>query len=382
MRCLVVLLAVLALSQGDEITRIPLHKGKSLRKALKERGLLDDFLKKHHDALSKNRFDAGKVANEAMTNYLDLQYFGKIQIGTPPQEFTVLFDTGSSDLWVPSIYCKSEACKTHKRFDPAKSSTFKDMDKHLSIQYGTGSMEGFLGYDTVIVSGIVDTHQTVGLSTKEPGDAFTYSEFDGIMGMGYPSLTASPYSVPVFDNLMNKHLVAQDLFSVYLSRTEKGSMLTLGGIDSKYYKDDLHWVPVTQEGYWQFTLDRVTVDGKVVACKDGCQAILDTGTSLLVGPDSDIRHIQRAIGATDEGDGEYVLNCKNLSSKPTVVFELNGKKFPLPPSAYTTKDDDVCSSGFEGELGSQLWILGDVFIREYYSVFDRANNRLGLAKAV
>lgn len=68
------------------------------------------------------------------------------------------------------------------------------------------------------VSGIVDTHQTVGLSTKEPGDAFTYSEFDGIMGMGYPSLTASPYSVPVFDNLMNKHLVAQDLFSVYLSR--------------------------------------------------------------------------------------------------------------------------------------------------------------------
>lgn len=53
-------------------------------------------------------------------------------------------------------------------------------------------------------------------------------------------------------------------------------------------------------------LCRVTVDGKVVACKDGCQAILDTGTSLLVGPDSDIRHIQRAIGATDEGDGEVL----------------------------------------------------------------------------
>lgn len=67
------------------------------------------------------------------------------------------------------------------------------------------------------VSNIVDRHQTVGLSTREPGDVFTYSQFDGILGLAYPSL-ASEYSVPVFDNMMNKHLVAQDLFSVYMSR--------------------------------------------------------------------------------------------------------------------------------------------------------------------
>lgn len=67
------------------------------------------------------------------------------------------------------------------------------------------------------VSSIVDPQQTVGLSTQEPGSVFTYSEFDGILGLAYPSL-ASPYSVPVFDNMMQNHLVAQDLFSVYLSR--------------------------------------------------------------------------------------------------------------------------------------------------------------------
>lgn len=67
------------------------------------------------------------------------------------------------------------------------------------------------------VSDIVDRQQTVGLSTQEPGDVFTYSQFDGILGLAYPSL-ASEYSVPVFDNMMKRHLVAQDLFSVYMSR--------------------------------------------------------------------------------------------------------------------------------------------------------------------
>ncbi|XP_036129290.1 chymosin-like [Molossus molossus] len=380
MRSLVVFLAVLALSQGSGITRIPLHKGKSIRKALRERGLLDDFLRTHQYAVS-SKYKAGKVASEPLFNYLDCQYFGKITIGTPPQEFTVVFDTGSSDLWVPSVYCKSNACQNHHRFDPAKSSTFQDMGEPLTIQYGTGSMEGVLGYDTVTVSSIVDHHQTVGLSTQEPGDVFTYSQFDGILGLAYPSL-ASEYSVPVFDNMMNKHLVAQDLFSVYMSRNGPGSMLTLGAIDTSYYTGPLHWVPITVQEYWQFTVDSVTVDGVVVACDGGCQAILDTGTSMLVGPSSDILSIQKAIGATQSQFGMFDINCGSLSSMPTVVFEIHGKKYPLPPSAYTSQDSDFCTSGFQGDDSSEQWILGDVFIREYFSVFDRANNRVGLAKAI
>lgn len=63
----------------------------------------------------------------------------------------------------------------------------------------------------------MDPQQTVGLSTLEPGNVFVYSQFDGILGMAYPSL-ASEHSVPVFDNMMSRHLVAQDLFSVYMSR--------------------------------------------------------------------------------------------------------------------------------------------------------------------
>nr|XP_020856793.1 chymosin-like [Phascolarctos cinereus] len=311
-----------------------------------------------------------------ISNSSQAEYFGKIHIGTPPQEFTVVFDTGSSNLWVPSVYCKSAACRNHHRFFPSKSSTFRSTDKPLSIEYGTGSMEGVLGYDTVIVSDIVDPEQIFGLSTQEPGEFFIYAEFDGILGLGYPSISADD-ATPVFDHMMKKHLVAHDLFSVYLSGDNRKSMLILGAIDPSYYTGSIHWIPVTERGYWQFYVDKITVNNKVVACDGGCQAILDTGTSLLVGSNHGVVNIQKAIGVTDG----YYINCNKLSSMPSVDIHIRGKKFPLPPSAYTIQDDGECTSGFEDSYSS-LWILGDVFIRQYYSVFDRANNRVGLATAI
>ncbi|XP_004390476.1 chymosin-like [Trichechus manatus latirostris] len=381
MRGFAVLLAVLTLFQSNQITRIPLHKGKSMRQALKENGLLDDFLRKHQYAIGRKYSNCGEVASEPLTNYLDSQYFGKIYIGTPPQEFTVVFDTGSSDLWVPPVYCNSDACQNHHRFNPSKASTIQNMGHPLTSQYGTGNIQGFLGYDTVTVSDIVDPQQTVGLSTQEPGNVFTYAKFDGILGMAYPSL-ASEYLVPVFDNMMYRHLVAHDLFSVYMSRNEQGSMLTLGAINSSYYMGSLHWVPVLVQEYWQFTVHSITVDGVVVACDGSCQAILDTGTSLLVGPGSNILNIQKVIGATQGQYGEFDIDCERLSSMPTVVFEIQGRQYPLPPSAYTTQDLGSCISGFQSASDTQQWILGDVFIQEYYSVFDRTNNCVGLAKAI
>lgn len=57
----------------------------------------------------------------------------------------------------------------------------------------------------------MDTKQIFGLS-----ETFEYFEFDGILGLAFPSI-ASSGATPVFDNMMNEGLVNQDLFSVYLS---------------------------------------------------------------------------------------------------------------------------------------------------------------------
>ncbi|XP_048468044.1 pepsin A-like [Rhincodon typus] len=388
MKWLLIALACVQLSEC--LIRVPLIKGKSGRDILREKGLLGDFLKKHpYDPCSKYQVPyCSQILDttEPMINYLDLSYYGAISIGNPPQSFTVIFDTGSSNLWVPSVYCSEESCTEHHRFNPSASSTYYSNDQRVSIQYGTGAMVGILGYDTVRISNINIHNQEFGLSTSEPGGFFSYVNFDGILGMGYPSLAASG-ATTVFQNLMSQHLVDEPLFSVYLTRQDgmSGSEIVFGGVDTNHYTGQIHWVPVTYEAYWQILIDRVTINGEVVACSGGCPAIVDTGTSLLVGPSNPIYTIQQYIGATPTYYGQYNINCNNLNNMPDVVFTINGVDFPLPAQAYTLQDnfnnERSCSSGFGSSSGS-LWILGDIFIGEYYSIFDVGNNRVGLAKAV
>uniref|UniRef100_A0A3Q3RG95 pepsin A n=1 Tax=Mastacembelus armatus TaxID=205130 RepID=A0A3Q3RG95_9TELE len=372
-----VMCAMVALSEC--VIQLSLEKGKSARELLEEQGLWDEYrLKYPYNPMVKfdQRF---AVANEPMTNDADLSYYGVISIGTPPQSFRVIFDTGSSNLWVPSIYCSSTACNNHNKYNPSKSSTYKYSGTPLDIHYGTGSMTGFLAYDTVTVGGLPVTNQIFGLSETE-APFMQYMRADGILGLAYPRLSNAG-ATPVFDNMMNEGLVNQDLFSVYLtSNSQQGSAVTFGGVDPNHYYGPISWIPLSNELYWQITVDSVTVNGQVVACNGGCQAIVDTGTSLIVGPQSSINNINSWLGATSQ-NGDYIVNCNNIGQMPDLTFHIHGQQFTLPASAYVRQSQYYgCRTGFSGS-GDSLWILGDVFIRQYYSIFNRAQNMVGLARA-
>nr|XP_051689116.1 pepsin-3-like [Oryctolagus cuniculus] len=319
------------------------------------------------------------------------EYFGTISIRTPPQDFTVIFDTGSSNLWVPSTYCSSAACTCRSHSGIQETGLAQTATGNQVQGKGALGEKGTLGSGQIDsqrrnpVGSIEDTNQIFGLSESEPGSFLYYTPFDGILGLAYPSISSSD-ATPVFDNMWNEGLVSQDLFSVYLNSDEQsGSLVMFGGIDSSYYTGSLNWVPVSYEGYWQITVDSITMDGETIACAYGCQAIVDTGTSLLAGPTSAISNIQSYIGASENYEGEMIVSCSSMYSLPNIVFTINGVQYPVPPSAYILEEDSVCTSGFEGmdvdTSTSELWILGDVFIRQYFTVFDRANNQLGLAAA-
>ncbi|XP_068541659.1 pepsin A-like [Anas acuta] len=365
-------------------TRVSLHRRKSLRRALLDGGVLGRVL------LQQSPSPAAKyhptAATEPLANYMDLEYVGTISIGTPPQEFSVIFDTGSANLWVPSVYCSSRACANHRRFDPARSSTYRGTTTSVATWYGTGSMVGVLGYDTVTVGNIQVPNQVFGLSLSEPGSFLAQAPFDGFLGLAFPSISSSG-ATPIFDNMMSQGLVSQDLFSIYLTpNKQNGSFVLFGGIDDTYFTGNLSWIPLTAQSYWQIKVDSITMYGRPIACPYGCQAIVDSGTSLLAGPSRSVGNIQYEMGARRSPSGVYSVSCSYIQLLPDIVFVIAGTQFPLPPQAYILQEDGSCMSGFEGyalpTASGELWILGDIFLRRYYSVFDRANGMVGLAPAV
>lgn len=390
MKWMVVALLCLPLLEAALI-RVPLKRMKTIRETMREKGVLNDFLKNHkYDPGLKYRFgNFGdfSVLYEPIA-YMDAAYFGEISIGTPPQNFLVLFDTGSSNLWVPSVYCQSEACTTHTRYNPSKSSTYYTKGQTFSLQYGTGSLTGFFGYDTLTVQGIKVPNQEFGLSENEPGTDFVYADFDGIMGLAFPGLSAGG-ATTAMQGLLKEGALSQPLFGVYLGSQEgsDGGQIVFGGVDKDLYTGELTWIPVTQDLYWQISIDDFLIGGTTSGwCSQGCQGIVDTGTSLLTMPSQYLSDFLEAIGAEEEY-GEYFVSCDSVSSLPTFNFVLNGVEFPLSPSSYILQEDGYCMVGLEStpltsEDGQPFWILGDVFLRSYYAVFDMGNKKVGFAPAV
>ncbi|XP_074972069.1 pepsin B-like [Phalacrocorax aristotelis] len=366
--------------------RIPLRKGRSMRELMREKGVPEGFLKNLKGDPGRKYQLINAVAYEPLTNYMDSFYFGEISIGTPPQNFLVLFDTGSSNLWVPSTYCQTPACANHARFNSSLSSTFSNIGVTYTLSYGFGDLLVDLGYDTVTIQNIVIRDQEFGLSVDEPSRPFYYLDFDGILGMAYPGIGISGYNTLV-QNLLQQNQLTEPLFSFYYSRNPTysyGGEVILGGVDNQLYSGEVLWAPVVQELYWKIGIEEFSIGLSATGwCSQGCHGIVDTGTFLLTVPGQFMSAFLQELGV-EESDYGYVVSCSNVPNMPTLYFAISGAQLSLPPSVYVLNNNGICTVGVESTYvssssGQPLWILGNIFLRQYYSIFDVANNRVGFA---
>ncbi|XP_044243015.1 gastricsin [Ursus arctos] len=371
------------------VVKVPLRKLESIRETMKDKGLLGEFLRIHkNDPAQKYHFSDLGMVYEPLA-YLDSLYLGEIGIGTPPQNFLVLFDTGSSNLWVPSVQCQSQACDSHSRFNPSMSSTYSSNGQIFSVQYGSGSLSGIYGYDTLRVQSIQVSNQQFGLSEHEPSPYFVQLKFDGIMGLAYPAL-AEGRGTTALQGLLRAGLLSSPVFSFYLGRdmsSQNGSVLIFGEIDHSLHRGPIYWAPVTQERYWQIGIEEFLIGGHAMGwCSQGCQAIVDTGTSLLTVPQQYLSALLQATGAEADRYGQFLVDCNNIQNLPTLTFLIGRVPFSLPYHSYVFTGNGICTIGVQATYlpsssGQPLWILGGIFLRSYYSIFDIGNNRVGFATA-
>ncbi|NXV42005.1 CATE protein, partial [Uria aalge] len=365
--------------------RIPLVRFKSIKKQLKEKGELEEFWRNHHPDVFARRYlhcFPADVALSVGTASERLYDYMNVSTGTGMLPGPLL-SPQVSHLFCPGV---------HQKFKSFLSDSYEHGGEAFSLQYGTGQLLGVAGKDTLQISNISIKGQDFGESVFEPGTTFALAHFDGVLGLGYPSLAVGN-ALPVFDSIMNQQLVEEPVFSFYLKRgddTENGGELILGGIDHSRYKGSIHWVPVTEKSYWQIHLNNIKIQGRVAFCSHGCEAIVDSGTSLITGPSSQIRRLQEYIGASPSHTGEFLVDCRRLSSLPHISFTIGHHEYKLTAEQYVVKesieDQTFCMSGFQSlditTRSGPLWILGDVFMSAFYCIFDRGNDRVGFAKAV
>ncbi|XP_037923712.1 lysosomal aspartic protease-like [Hermetia illucens] len=330
-------------------------------------------------AKSKPVSDTGRT--EDLSNGADVVYYGEISIGTPPQNFVVIFDTGSSNLWVPSAKCS--ACNVANQYDSSASSTYKPNGESFSILYGSGSTNGFLSTDTVEISGMKISNQTFAEATTLSSN-FQGQVFDGLLGLGYGDISSDDNVPNVLYNLYKQGLIPAPIFSFYLNRNEDdktlGGEIIFGGSHQKYYTGSFTYVPVIkpEQGYWQFKMTGVQVDGYEF-CSRGCDTIADSGTSYIVGPADQIESIYEIIGYTG------YIDCSEIDSLKPISFKIGRRLFTLEAKDYVLNDgNNNCALGldvFSSWEGGPEWILGDVFIGKYYTEFDMKNKRVGFATA-
>lgn len=268
-----------------------------------------------------------------LENFYNVQYYAEITLGTPPQAFQVQMDTGSANLWVPSISCQSLACRVHEQFDGSKSSTYKFDGAPISIRYGSGTVSGVVSSDVLGVANLNITNQVFGEMTSEVDRTWEVVSFDGIFGLAFDSRAVNNIVPPLY-NMISQKAIDRAIFSIYLGSTDQQSEIVFGGIDEAHFTGPIEYLPVVLPGYWELELDSLQLgDQSFELANTG--AAIDSGTSLIAMPTYMAQALNDYIGATIiPGGNQFTVPCDRVPKLPDLTLNMDGKPFSLSSNEY------------------------------------------------
>lgn len=325
----------------------------------------------------RKKFGLSNFASVDLTNQI-LSYIGSINIGSQGQTFNVVFDTGSSNLWIPSKECTSDTCTSKHQYDHAGSSTSHNSAEQFAIHYGTGSVQGHFVTDNVTMGGIIAKDIKFGEATQMADFFKNQHAMDGILGLAFQKISEGGVK-PVFEQFFDQGLISVNQFGFYLTDLPQaaGSKLFFGAPVSEYFKGDLTWIPLQTEDYWTLHAKGITSNGKDSPLVGSFRAIMDSGTSLIVA----IPEIYNRWGfPAPLQPGQCP---KDFSIYPTIGIKLGEKTYELTPQQYWVQLGGECVMGIQsGQVGNVEMIMGDTFMKHYYTHYDYDNGKLGIAPAV
>merc|ERR1740121_2778336 len=338
------------------------------------------------------------------------------------EQIWVVFDTGSTNIWVSSDLCKSGPCvkKGRSRYNHMVSNTYADPEHgvYLNIEFGTGRISGPQGIDDFHVGPFTVFKQTFGMIQVQDGKVFDEVPFEGILGLAFPKMSANGARA-FFDNIIEQRALAKNEFAFYFSLDNPSSNAILwGGVDSKFYHGDIEYFKVTDPYYWATDLLSFQIGGqellgnqqKGAMLEDDSstwtqwgplerspKAIVDTGTTFFTAESRLYSKVMEVLSP---------LPCREVTKEthPDILYRLQRsdgqpRDFVLSHNQYMTAnmpnaEDSICQPAFmkidiPTDHGPAM-VLGEVFLRHFFTVFDRGtksvpedttNARIGFARA-
>lgn len=346
-------------------------------------------------------------------------YSAEVEIGSSAQKITCVFDTGSSDLWIPSStnpFCEGNSangtrtidgivvsptidCDVYGTFDDSNSESLEKTGSSFEIWYSDGSFsEGYWALDTVKISDISVPEMQFAVAT------ISNASF-GVLGVGLPRLeSVSGYeNAPeqYYENfpqmLKKREIISEVAYSLYFADDGSGGGYALfGAVDKNKFDGFLYTFPMVNI-YPQLEKPatfHVTLQGIGMESQSNClqetfmetkvPALLDSGTTLIVVPYDIAFTMASALNATYSSDeGIFILDCPAEDDDKIFYFNFGELKIKIPLSNFIlAAEDGKDYCGFGVLPSDDTWILGDSFLKSAYVVYDLDNYSISLGQTI